>query len=61
LPDLSQGFSPPEAKMERSGNPVKGSNVSENCYKCSISISPTARGAYRIIAVLTKVEPDEQG
>jgi hypothetical protein len=25
LPDLSQGFSPPEAKMERSRNPVKGS------------------------------------
>jgi hypothetical protein len=25
LPDLSQGFSPPEAKMERSRNPGKGS------------------------------------
>jgi len=39
----------------------QGFNVSENCYKFSISISPTARAVERITAVLTKVEPVEQG
>jgi hypothetical protein len=33
----------------------------ENCHKCSISISPTARSVEQIIAVPIEVEPIGQG
>ena len=47
LHSIAEGFSPTAGAVERN--------------KCSIVISPTARGAYRMIAFLAKFEPNWTG